>query len=62
MSQKYTEAQILAMIEKIRRIKPEEATRERAIKILDLLPQVAGDISNALSELVKDSEKKPLPN
>ncbi|MDO8657578.1 MAG: hypothetical protein Q7K55_02460 [Candidatus Levybacteria bacterium] len=59
MSQNYTEEQIQAMIEKIRKIKPEEATRERAIKILNMLPEVAGDITKALEELVKESEKKP---
>lgn len=58
MTQKYTEAQIQAMIEKIRRVKPEEATRERAIKVLDKLPEVAGDIADALKNLVKESEKK----
>lgn len=59
MSQNYTEEQIQAMIEKIRKIKPEEATRERAIKILNMLPEVAGDIAQALTQLVKESEKKP---
>ncbi|MGH7203834.1 MAG: hypothetical protein ACREHC_05315 [Candidatus Levyibacteriota bacterium] len=58
----YTEAQIQAMIEKIKKVKPEEATRERAIKILDMLPEVAGDITDALKEFVNESEKKPLPN
>ncbi|MGI8419413.1 MAG: hypothetical protein ACR2LN_02095 [Candidatus Levyibacteriota bacterium] len=58
MTQKYTEAQIQAMIEKIKRVKPEEATRERAIKVLDKLPEVAGDIVDALKDLVKKSEKK----
>ncbi len=53
-----TEEQIQAMIEKIKKIKPEEATRERAIKILNMLPEVAGDITKALEELVKESEKK----
>ena len=57
-----TEEQIQAMIEKIKKIKPEEATRERAIKVLNLLPEVAGDISEALKELVKESEKKNKPN
>jgi len=60
MSQIYTEEQIQAMIEKIRKIKPEEATRERAIKVLNLLPEAAGDISEAIKELVKESwEKTP---
>lgn len=59
MSQNYTEEQIQAMIEKIRKIKPEEATRERAIKILNMLPEVAGDIARALTQLVEESEKKP---
>lgn len=58
MSNQYTEAQIQAMIEKIRKVKPEEATRERAIKILNKLPEVAGDIADALKQLVKESEKK----
>ncbi len=57
-----TEKQIQAMIEKIRKIKPEEATRERAVKVLKLLPGVAGDISKALKELVEESDKKNLPN
>ena len=54
----YTEEQIQAMIEKIRKIKPEEATRERAIKVLNMLPQAAGDIAQALNELVEESEEK----
>jgi len=62
MVKKYSEEQIQAMIEKIRRIKPEDATRERAIKVLNMLPQAAEDIVGALSELVKESDKKPLPN
>ena len=62
MSTKYSEVQIQAMIEKIRKVKPEEATRERAIKILDKLPAVAGDIVSALKDLVNESEKKPRPN
>ena len=53
-----TEEQIQAMIEKIKEINPEEATRERAIKVLNMLPEVAGDITKALEELVKESEKK----
>lgn len=57
-----TEEQIQQMIEKIRKIKPEEATRERAIKILNMLPEVAGDIAEALNELVTESEKKPPTN
>ncbi|MCL5675557.1 MAG: hypothetical protein M1120_00320 [Patescibacteria group bacterium] len=57
-----TEEQIQAMIEKIKKIKPEEATRERAIKVLKLLPEVAGDISKALKELLDESETKNLPN
>lgn len=57
-----TEEQIQQMIEKIRKIKPEEATRERAIKILNMLPEVAGDIAKALNELVDESEKKPPTN
>lgn len=55
----YTEEQIQAMIEKIRKIKPEEATRERAIKVLDMFPEAANDIAAALKELIKESEKKP---
>ncbi|MEK7571260.1 MAG: hypothetical protein AAB553_03215 [Patescibacteria group bacterium] len=58
MDKKYTEEQIQAMIEKIKKIKPEEATRERAIKILEMLPEIAGDITNALRDLVKESKKK----
>lgn len=54
----YTEEQIQKMIEKIREIKPEEATRERAIKILNLLPEAASDIASALKQLVKESEKE----
>lgn len=54
----YTEEQIQAMIEKIRKIKPEEATRERAIKVLNMLPGAAGDITQALNELVEESEEK----
>lgn len=57
-----TEEQIQAMIEKIRKIKPEEATRERAIKVLNLLPEAAGDISEALQELIKESDKKAPSN
>lgn len=60
MSNTFTEVQIQAMIEKIRKIKPEEATRERAIKLLHLLPKAAEDITKALRELVKGSDKKPL--
>lgn len=62
MDQNYTEEQIQAMIEKIRKIKPEEATRDRAIKVLNMLPEVAGDIAEALRELVKESEEKSPPN
>ena len=54
----YTEEQIQAMIEKIRQIKPEEATRERAIKVLNMLPEAAGDIAQTLNELVEESEEK----
>ncbi len=57
----YTEEQIQAMIEKIRLIKPEEATRERAIKVLNMLPQAAGDIAQALNELVEESEEENAP-
>ncbi len=53
----YNEEQIQKMIEKIREIKPEEATRERAIKVLNLLPEAAQDIASALKQLVKESEK-----
>jgi len=62
MNQNYTEEQIQAIIEKIKKIKPEEATRERAIKILSMLPEAAGDIVKALQQLVKDSEKKTPSN
>lgn len=62
MNDNYTEAQIQAMIEKIKKIKPEEATRERAIKILNMLPEVAGDITEAMKQLVKDSERKTPSN
>ena len=62
MDTKFTEEQIQAMIEKIKKVKPEEATRERAIKVLNMLPQAAEDIAKALKELVKKSEKKPLSN
>jgi len=58
MDNQYTEEQIQAMIEKIRKIKPEEATRERAIKVLNMLPEAAGDIAQALNELVEESEEK----
>ncbi len=54
----YSEEQIQKMIEKIKKIKPEEATRERAIKVLNMLPKVANDIAKALKQLVKESEKK----
>ncbi len=54
----YTEEQIQAMIEKIKKIKPGEATRERAIKVLNMLPEAAGDIAQALNELVEESEEK----
>ncbi len=62
MNRNFTEKQIQAMIEKIRKIKPEEATRERAIKVLNMLPLAAEDIADALKQLVKESEKKPPPN
>lgn len=62
MKTMYSEEQIQAMIEKIKKIKPEEATRERAIKVLNMLPQAAGDIVNALKELVKESDKKAPSN
>ncbi len=62
MNKNFTEEQIQAMIEKIKKIKPEEATRERAIKILSMLPKVAEDITGALKQLVKESEKKPPAN
>lgn len=62
MNKNFTEEQIQAMIEKIKKIKPEEATRERAIKILGMLPEVAEDITGALKQLVKESEKKPPTN
>jgi len=58
MDNQYTEEQIQAMIEKIKKIKPEEATRERAIKVLNMLPEAAGDIAQALNELVEESEEK----
>lgn len=54
----YSEKQIEEMIEKIKKIKPEEATRERAIKVLNMLPEVANDIAEALKQLVKESKKK----
>lgn len=54
----YSEEQIKEMIEKIKKIKPEEATRERAIKVLNMLPEVANDIAEALKQLIKESEKK----
>lgn len=54
----YSEEQIQKMIEKIKKIKPEKATRERAIKILNMLPEVADDITKALKQLVKESQKK----
>jgi len=54
----FTEEQIQEMIEKIKKIKPEEATRERAIKVLNILPKVANYITQALKQLVKESEKK----
>ena len=57
-----TEEQIQQMIEKIKKIKPEEATRERAIKVLKLLPQAASDITKALKQLVKEAEKKSPTN
>jgi len=56
----YSEEQIEEMIEKIKKIKPNEATRERAIKVLNMLPEVANDIAEALKQLVKESEKKLL--
>lgn len=58
MKTTFTEEQIQQMIEKIKKIKPEEATRERAIKVLNMLPEAAGDITKALKQLVKESEKK----
>ena len=54
----YSEEEIEKMIEKIKKIKPEEATRERAIKVLNMLPDVANDIAKALKQLVKEAEKK----
>lgn len=62
MNQNYTEEQIEAMIEKIRKIKPEEATRERAVKVLNMLPEAASDISEALNQLVEESEEKTPSN
>ncbi|QQG40577.1 MAG: hypothetical protein HYV37_03340 [Candidatus Levyibacteriota bacterium] len=58
MDKNYTEEQIQAMIEKIKKINPAWATRERAIRILNMLPEVSGDIAKALKELVEESEKK----
>lgn len=58
MSKNFTEEQIQAMIEKIKKIKPEEATRERAIKVLNMLPEAAKDVTDALKNLVKEAEKK----
>jgi DNA-directed RNA polymerase subunit F len=58
MKTMYSEEQIRKMIEKIKKIKPEQATRERAIKILNMLPEVAEDITKALKQLAKESEKK----
>jgi hypothetical protein len=57
-----TEEQIQQMIEKIKKIKPEEATRGRAIKVLNMLPKAASDIAKALKQLVNESEKKPPVN
>lgn len=54
----YNEEQIQEMIEKIKKIKPKEATRERAIKVLNMLPEVANDIVKALKQLVKESKNK----
>lgn len=62
MDENFTEEQIQAMIEKIKKINPKEATRERAIKVLRMLPKAAKDIAVELKQLVKESEKKPLPN
>ena len=56
---KYTEEQIQAMIDRIKEISPKWATRERAIKILNMLPEAAADINDALKQLIKESEKKP---
>ncbi len=58
MKTMHSEEQIQKMIEKIKKIKPEQATRERAIKILNMLPEVADDITKALKQLVKESQKK----
>lgn len=62
MAHQYTEEQIQAIIEKIKNIKPEEATRERAIKVLNMLPKVAHDITKALDQLVNESEQKTPSN
>lgn len=62
MDKQYTEDKIQAMIEKIRKIKPEEATRERAIKVLNMLPEVANDITKALNQLVAESDEKAPTN
>lgn len=59
MNQNFTEEQIQAMIEKIKKINPTWANRERAIRLLKLIPEISGDISAALKALVKESEKKP---
>lgn len=62
MAHQYTEEQIQEMIEKIKNIKPEEATRERAIKVLNMLPKAAHDITKVLNKLITESEQKPLSN
>ena len=62
MPTQYTEKQIQAMIEKIKKIRPEEATRERAIKVLNMLPHAASDIKEALDQLLKTAQKKTHPN
>ena len=58
MSKNFTEEQIQAIIEKIKKIKPEEATRERAIKVLSMLPEAAKDVASALKDLVNEAKKK----
>ena len=62
MGNNFTEEQIQAMIEKIKKIKPEEATRKRDIKVLNQLPKAVSDITEALAQLVKESDKKPRLN
>lgn len=59
MKNKYTEAQIQDALEKLKKRDPKGATRDRAIKILDMATTTGvSDIMSALNKVSKDKTAK----